>query len=265
MSILVLKIGDIDTNLLQAVFDGDKRAFESDIIMTKQTQQQKDHERDLLLAFWLAVHVENVELTHFMVKNEPLIKKLVTYLFLKQQHSFKRSSNLGSKSSSLYNGIIKPRANAYVGAGNRQFQKDLLFWTTPTRPNSRWKVVAVILIKQIDPSTFLQPKMKDLIDYFMLLVLCVSWLRFFSYFLVVRSISKLLLTLIEMIGDTVSFLFIVSCFILIMSSIFATLYQDNHPEKYGGLARQSTLFNGVVAQYSYHDDQMKGRVFRIQC
>jgi hypothetical protein len=110
---------------LQAVFDGDKRAFESDIIMTKQTQQQKDHERDLLLAFWLAVHVENVELTHFMVKNEPLIKKLVTYLFLKQQHSIKRSSNLGSKSSSLYNGIIKPRANAYVGGGNRQFQKDL--------------------------------------------------------------------------------------------------------------------------------------------
>ena len=78
-----LKIGDIHTNLLQAVFDGDKRAFESDIMMTKQTQHQKDHERDLLLAFWLAVHVENVELTHFMVKNEPLIKKLVTYLFLK--------------------------------------------------------------------------------------------------------------------------------------------------------------------------------------
>jgi hypothetical protein len=46
-----------------------------------------------------------------------------------------------------------------------------------------------------------------------------------------------------------------------MSSIFATLYQDNHPEKYGGLAKTvKTLFNGVVAQYSYDDDQMKGRV-----
>jgi hypothetical protein len=82
----------------------------------------------------------------------------------------------------------------------------------------------MVLINQVDPAVFLNPKMKDLIDYFMLLVLTVSWLRFFSYYLVVRSISKLLLTLIEMIGDTLSFLFIVSCFILIMSSIFATLY-----------------------------------------
>lgn len=109
-------------------------------------------------------------------------------------------------------------------------------------------ILAVVLIQKIDPNMYLQPKMKDLIDYFMLLVLTVSWLRFFSYFLVVRSISKLLLTLIEMIGDTLSFLFIVSCFILIMSSVFATLYQDNYPEKYGGLAKTvATLFSGVVA------------------
>ncbi len=109
-------------------------------------------------------------------------------------------------------------------------------------------IIAIVLIYQISPDVFLQQKMKELIDYFMLLVLTVSWLRFFSYFLVVRSISKLLLTLIEMIGDTLSFLFIVSCFILIMSSIFATLYQDNYPEKYGGLGKTvTTLFNGVVA------------------
>jgi hypothetical protein len=85
-------------------------------------------------------------------------------------------------------------------------------------------IISMVVINQVDPAVFLNPKMKDLIDYFMLLVLTVSWLRFFSYYLVVRSISKLLLTLIEMIGDTLSFLFIVSCFILIMSSIFATLY-----------------------------------------
>ena len=75
-------------------------------------------------------------------------------------------------------------------------------------------IISMVLINQVDPAVFLNPKMKDLIDYFMLLVLTVSWLRFFSYYLVVRSISKLLLTLIEMIGDTLSFLFIVSCFIL---------------------------------------------------
>ena len=85
-------------------------------------------------------------------------------------------------------------------------------------------IVAVQIIQKVPPETYLKPKMKDLIDYFMILVLCVAWLRFFVYFLVVRSISKLLLTLLAMIGDTLSFMFIVCCFILIMASVFTTLY-----------------------------------------
>lgn len=55
------------------------------------------------------------------------------------------------------------------------------------------------------------------------------------YFLVVRDISKLILTLLAMIGDTLNFMFIVCCFIAIMASVFTTLYQDTNPEKYGGL------------------------------
>lgn len=102
-------------------------------------------------------------------------------------------------------------------------------------------------------------KSKDYIDYFMIFVLCISWLRFFAYFLVVRSISKLLLTLMAMVGDTLSFMFIVSCFILIMASIFTTLYQDTNPVKFGGLALTvRTLFDATIGQYDY--DDMEGRV-----
>ena len=92
----------------------------------------------------------------------------------------------------------------------------------------------------------------------MILVLCVSWLRFFVYFLVVRNVSKLILTLIAMIGDTVSFMFIVCCFILIMASIFTTLYQDTNPSKYGGLALTvRTLFDAAIGQYDFSG--MQGR------
>ena len=133
-------------------------------------------------------------------------------------------------------------------------------WTVLDTVSALLNVVAVVLIKQLDPNIFLTSK-KEFVDYYMLLVLIVSWLRFFSYFLVWRAISKLLLTLIRMLGDTLVFLFLVSCFILIMSSVFATLYQDNDPAGYGGLAiTVTTLFNGVVAQYSYDDDQMQGRI-----
>lgn len=86
----------------------------------------------------------------------------------------------------------------------------------------------------------------------MILVLCICWLRFFVYFLVVREISKLLLTLIAMVGDTLSFMFIVCCFILIMASVFTTLYQDTNPAMFGGLALTvRTLFDAAIGQYTY--------------
>lgn len=100
--------------------------------------------------------------------------------------------------------------------------------------------------------------MKDVMDYFMIFVLAFSWIRFFMYFLVIRSISKLLLTLVEMVEDTLSFFFIVACFIMIMSSIFTTLYQDVNPEKFGSLTTTvRTLFDAALAVYSY--DGMGGR------
>lgn len=61
-----------------------------------------------------------------------------------------------------------------------------------------------------------------------------------------------------MIGDTLSFMFIVSCFILIMASIFTTLYQDVNPDRYGGLALTvRTLFDAALGEYAY--DGMGGR------
>lgn len=61
-----------------------------------------------------------------------------------------------------------------------------------------------------------------------------------------------------MIGDTLSFMFIVCCFILIMASVFTTLYQDTNADKYGGLALSvRTLFDAAIGQYDY--DGMEGR------
>lgn len=109
-------------------------------------------------------------------------------------------------------------------------------WTIMDTFSAILNIAAVLIITNIDPESLLEPLTKDIVDYFMILVLVVSWLRFFTYFLVVRPISRLILTLVAMIGDTVGFIFIVSCFILIMASLFTTLYQDTNPELYGGLS-----------------------------
>ena len=62
------------------------------------------------------------------------------------------------------------------------------------------------------------------LDYYVIAVVIVSWLRFFGYFLVIRSISKLLSTLIKMVFDAVSFVLITSSYLLLMGTVFTTLF-----------------------------------------
>jgi hypothetical protein len=50
-----------------------------------------------------------------------------------------------------------------------------------------------------------------------------------------QSLAKLLLILVAMLADTVAFLFILASFIIIMSSIFTTLYQNSYPDLFGNL------------------------------
>jgi hypothetical protein len=145
-----------------------------------------------------------------------------------------------------------------------QFDK----WTILDSLCAILNVCAVYLISKSDPEIFLpsnpQPDVKDFVDYFMIIVLVTTWLRFFVYFLVVRNISKLLLTLSSMIGDTLSFMFIFSCFVLLMASVFTTLYQDTNPVKFGGFALTiRTLFDACLANYDY--DDMPGREISYSC
>ena len=115
-------------------------------------------------------------------------------------------------------------------------------------------IISIFVISNLSPDIFLDSKAKDWVDYFVLLVLIVSWIRFFSFFLVIRDVSKLLLTLMAMITDTLAFILIVACFLIIMSSVFTTLYQDYNTDKYGDLSTTfRTLFDTAIAVYDYEN------------
>jgi len=136
-------------------------------------------------------------------------------------------------------------------------------WTLFDNLNAFLNMAAVYLIKNVTPRVYLSenpyPLFKDGIDYFMIMVLCVSWMRFFLYFLVIRKISKLLLTLTSMIKDTMYFMLIVFCFILIMTSVFTTLYQDTNPQLYGSMTiTVRTLYDASLAIISY--EKMENRI-----
>lgn len=146
-----------------------------------------------------------------------------------------------------------------------QFLLKVIFnsWTTSRKlPLDKWTIIdtvsailyilAIFVVSNLTAEDFLDQSGKDWIDYFILLVLWISWIRFFSFFLVIRDISKLLLTLVAMVTDTLAFILIVSWFLIIMSSVFTTLYQDYNEEKYGNLSTSfRTLFDTALAVYDY--------------
>ena len=93
---------------------------------------------------------------------------------------------------------------------------------------------------------------KDYIDYLVAFVLILAFGRFFLLFLVVPSISKMLLTIITMLIDVMPFAFIMVCYILFSTQFFSTLYQDIIQDKYGTLFfsfRQN--FDNALAVYDH--------------
>ena len=90
--------------------------------------------------------------------------------------------------------------------------------------NSALNIIAFEFISNMPIWILYETDYKYKLDYLMIVVLLIAWLRFFIYFLIVREISKMLLTLYEMLADTLSFIFIVVCYLLIVASVFTTLY-----------------------------------------
>lgn len=96
--------------------------------------------------------------------------------------------------------------NALTTTGKLPLDK----WTVMDTVSSVLHIISIAIIWNLKPEDFLHLRWKDWIDYLILLVLSMTWIRFFSFFLVIRNISKLLLTLVAMITDTLAFILIVA-------------------------------------------------------
>jgi len=123
---------------------------------------------------------------------------------------------------------------------------------------------AVLMLTRIQAEDLIKPEVKDIADYYMIFVLAITWLRFFFYFLVVRHVSKLLLTLIAMLLDTLGFIMLAACYLLIMASVFTTLYQDIKTENYGNILLSCrTMFDAILATYDYENTYPKELSYSI--
>ena len=108
--------------------------------------------------------------------------------------------------------------------------------------------------------SYLDVDTKHYIDYLVCVAILIWWIRWTLYFLMKKSFSILLLTLVAILFDTGAFLICLVWYIFIMASIFTTLYQDILPGNYGNLIVSfRTMFDAGLTVYSYSG--MESRVY----
>ena len=92
-------------------------------------------------------------------------------------------------------------------------------------------IAAFNIIGNAHPDDIHNDSKKKFYDYYMIGTLVVSWIRFFSYFLVIQHIAKITLTLFRMIFETMYFLLITVCYLMLMTTVFCILFRDVNPDE----------------------------------
>lgn len=125
-------------------------------------------------------------------------------------------------------------------------------------------VLFYFLANHVDHEWLMDEGHKDYIDNFVALVMTLAWIRFFSMFLIVKEISKMMLTLVNMLMDVVPFLFIMACYIFFAIQMFSTLYQDVSP-KFQNIVMNSglTTYDTAMGNYDYEDIGDEETVFSL--
>jgi len=87
--------------------------------------------------------------------------------------------------------------------------------------------------------------------YLQLAMVLISWIRFLSFFLVISAISRLIMTLIKMLVSCFTFLFIVVCYLILMTPIFFILFQETMTACIDPIRTLVFLYDSYLGAFAY--------------
>mmetsp|Transcript_37727 Transcript_37727/g.57764 ORF Transcript_37727/g.57764 Transcript_37727/m.57764 type:complete len:239 (+) Transcript_37727:1927-2643(+) len=103
-------------------------------------------------------------------------------------------------------------------------------------PVDKWSLIDIfcaftniscfIFLNNIDREAVMDTAKKQIYNFLMILTIIATWMRVIGIFFVVKAVSKLLMTIIKMLGSATTFLFIVLCYLLMMGSTAIALFQE---------------------------------------
>jgi hypothetical protein len=84
-----------------------------------------------------------------------------------------------------------------------------------------------------------------------LVTIVTCWARFFAILFVVQAVSKLIMTIIKMVGSATTFLFILFIYLLVFSCIMMVLFQESSINYSSQIYAIRTLFDAMMGTYDY--------------
>ena len=109
--------------------------------------------------------------------------------------------------------------------------------------------------RSFKPEDFLDDTKREVLTYLNLAMVVVSWARFLSFFFVISSISKLLMTLGKMITAAATFLFITFCYLIMLMPIYGTLYQSEAINYVSPIYVLLALWDALITGGGVHFDK----------
>jgi hypothetical protein len=107
-------------------------------------------------------------------------------------------------------------------------------------------------------------KWKNTLNYIVTANAIIQLFRMMSFFLLIESLSKMILTFINMIIDTLPFIFLLGSYMVAMCSVFTSLFQDINPSLFMDfMTTFGTLFNGMMAAYAHVGAGKDEKMFSI--
>ena len=125
--------------------------------------------------------------------------------------------------SLLYTTLCKVLFNA-CQKGGRDVKVPYDLWTITDIFAAVYTMITFTVIVAKPPVDYLEADSKDYYDYLVSGLIVIQWLRFYVFFLMIKELSQMILTFIKMVIDTLAFLLLTICYLIIVAAIFTTLF-----------------------------------------
>ena len=114
--------------------------------------------------------------------------------------------------------------NLFVEVPDKNRLVPLDRWTKCDLLAAAATLVGFPLILSMTPDQLADKDVKGYLDDMYIFIIVVQWARFYAFFFMISELSKMILTFSSMIIGTMSFMFLVAAYLILVSAIFTTLF-----------------------------------------